>query len=155
MGKEIERKFLVRRDLWYAFRKPVGINIVQAYIVNEAGKVIRIRVAGESGFITIKGPVKEFTREEFEYPLPLPDAMKLMELFTVKRIEKTRYRIHFQNHLWEVDEFYGENDGLIIAEIELKSQEEAFETPSWLGEEVTFDHRYFNSYFSDHPFNSW
>jgi CYTH domain-containing protein len=155
MPKEIERKFLVRKDLWYAQKKPQGTDIIQSYMVNEPDKVIRIRVTDTKGYLTIKGPAIDSTRYEFEYSVPRNEAMEIMDLFTKEKIEKIRYKIDFQNHFWEIDEFFGENDGLIMAEIELKSQDESFEIPSWLGEEVTHDHRYYNSYLSEHPFSSW
>jgi adenylate cyclase len=155
MATEIERKFLIEKDLWYALKKPVGVDIIQSYLVNEHGRVIRIRVTDSNGFITIKGPSENATRQEFEYPIPKEDALEILALFDPKRIEKTRYKIEFQGHLWEIDEFFGNNDGLIIAEIELKSREESFEKPPWLGEEVTNDHRYYNAYLSEHPYNSW
>jgi adenylate cyclase len=155
MPFEIERKFLIEKDLWYALKKPIGEDITQAYLVNEPGKVIRIRVTDSNGFITIKGPTENLTRLEFEYPVPREDALEILNLFGSKRIEKTRYKIEFHGHLWEIDEFFGDNEGLVIAEIELKSQEESFDKPSWLGEEVTHDHRYYNSYLSEHPYIKW
>jgi len=155
MPLEIERKFLIEKDLWYALKKPAGENIIQAYLVNEPGRVIRIRVTDSNGFITIKGPTENATRLEFEYPVPRNEALEILDLFDVKKIEKIRYKILFHSHLWEVDEFFGENDGLVIAEIELKSQEEPFDKPSWLGEEVTQDHRYYNSYLAIHPYTKW
>ena len=155
MAKEIERKFLIHQDLWYALRKPQGHYIVQAYLVNEPEKVIRIRVTDSAGFITIKGPVQQITRMEYEYPLPGKEALEIMDHFTTRRIEKMRYKVDFKGHLWEVDEFFGENEGLIIAEIELSDEKEEFTKPVWTGEEVTSDFRYYNSYLIDHPFSSW
>ena len=155
MQLEIERKFLIEKDLWYALKKPAGENIIQAYLVNEPRRVIRIRVTDSIGFITIKGPTENATRLEFEYPIPREEALEILNLFGSKRIEKTRYKIEFHGHLWEVDEFFGENEGLVIAEIELKSREEPFDKPSWLGEEVTEDHRYYNSYLAEHPYTKW
>ena len=155
MPFEIECKFLIEKDLWYALKKPEGIDIIQAYLVNEPDRVIRVRVAGLKAYITIKGPTENATRKEFEYQIPREDALEILNLFPSKKIEKTRYKIEFQGHVWEVDEFFGENDGLIIAEIELKSLQESFDKPPWLGEEVTEDHRYYNSYLSDHPYTKW
>jgi adenylate cyclase len=155
MAFEIERKFLIEKDLWYALKKPVGEEITQAYLVNETDKVIRIRVNDSRGYLTIKGPVENASRLEFEYPVPREEAFEILEFMTTKRIEKTRYKIEFHGHLWEIDEFFGYNDGLVIAEIELKSPDESFEKPPWLGEEVTQDHRYYNAYLSEHPYNSW
>ena len=155
MPLEIERKFLIVKDLWYALKKPVGEDITQAYLVNEPGRVIRIRVTASNAFITIKGPTENATRHEYEYSIPGEDALEILDLFGTNKIEKTRYRIEYHGHLWEVDEFFGENDGLVIAEIELKSPDEPFDKPPWLGEEVTEDHRYYNSYLSEHPYTKW
>ena len=155
MGFETERKFLIEKDLWYALKKPAGEDITQAYLVNEPGKVIRIRVTDSNGYLTIKGPSEDATRLEYEYPVPREEALEILDRFTGKRIEKIRYKIEFHSHIWEIDEFFGENDGLILAEIELKSQEESFEKPSWLGQEVTHDHRYYNSYLAENPFKDW
>jgi adenylate cyclase len=155
MGVEIERKFLIEKDLWYALKKPPGVLIQQAYLVNEKEKVIRIRVTDSSGFLTIKGPTVIATRAEYEFPIPKTEAIQIMDQFTRVRIEKTRYKIEFDGKTWEVDEFWGDNEGLIIAEIELKSEVEQFTKPSWVGMEVTEDHRYYNAWLSDHPYNSW
>jgi adenylate cyclase len=155
MALEIERKFLIHKDLWYALPKPPGNSIIQAYLVSEPGKVIRIRISGSEGFITIKGPLQNISRLEYEYAIPYDEANEMISHFTTKRIEKTRYKIDFHGHTWEIDDFFGENDGLIIAEIELKNEEETFEKPSWIGEEVTSDFRYYNTWLVDHPFNSW
>jgi adenylate cyclase len=155
MGLEIERKFLIEKDLWYAVKKPSGILIQQAYLVNEPEKVIRIRVADSSGYLTIKGSTINATRSEYEFPIPKTEALQIMDQFTKVRIDKTRYKIEFEGKTWEVDEFWGDNEGLIIAEIELKSEDEQFTKPSWIGTEVTKDHRYYNSCLSEHPYNTW
>ena len=155
MAMEIERKFLIHQDLWYALHKPEGNFIIQAYLVNEPGKVIRIRVTDSTGYITIKGAVQNITRSEFEYSIPRKDALEIIDHFTTKRIEKMRVKIEFKGHIWEIDEFYGSNEGLILAEIELMHEDETFEKPTWIGEEVTRDFRYYNSYLIDHPFTSW
>jgi adenylate cyclase len=155
MGVEIERKFLIEKDLWYALKKPSGILIQQAYLVNEPGKVVRIRVTDSSGYVTVKGAAVNETRSEYEFLVPKMEAIEMMDLFCKFRIDKTRYKIEFEGKTWEVDEFWGNNEGLIIAEIELKSEDEQFKKPSWIGEEVTKDHRYYNSYLSEHPYNTW
>jgi adenylate cyclase len=155
MGLEIERKFLIEKDLWYAVKKPQGILIHQAYLVNEQEKVIRIRVTESSGYLTIKGPTVNATRSEYEFQIPKMEAIQILDQFTKSRIEKTRYKIEFEGKTWEVDEFWGDNEGLIIAEIELKSEDEQFSKPSWIGTEVTQDHRYYNSWLSEHPYASW
>jgi adenylate cyclase len=155
MGIEIERKFLIEKDLWYALKKPEGTLIQQAYLVNEPEKVIRIRVTDSSGYLTIKGPVVSVTRSEYEFPIPKVEAIRILDQFTKARIDKTRYKIEYGGKTWEIDEFWGNNEGLIIAEIELQSEDEQFTKPSWIGREVTEDHRYYNSYLSEHPYTSW
>jgi len=152
--KEIERKFLVRKDLWYALHKPLGEDLIQGYLFASPEKTVRIRASGASGFITIKGPAVNATRDEYEYPIPRPDAIELLDKFAGSRIDKVRYRVLHEGKTWEIDEFFGENEGLIIAEIELSSPEEHFEKPPWIGEEVTEDHRYSNSWLAEHPFTS-
>jgi adenylate cyclase len=155
MSLEIEHKFLIEKDLWYALKKPSGVLIQQAYLVNEPGKVVRIRVTDSSGYLTIKGPTINATRSEFEFPIPKTDALQIMDQFVKSRIDKTRYKITFEGKIWEVDEFWGDNEGLIIAEIELESEDEQFIKPSWIGKEVTSDPKYYNSYLSEHPYTTW
>jgi adenylate cyclase len=142
---EIERKFLVKKQLWEAFEKPSPNRIVQAYLLNSAEKTVRIRIKGTKGYLTIKGPTHGISRAEFEYEIPLIDAEELISTFAEKVIEKFRYEISFKNHLWEVDVFTGKLDGLFLAEIELNSEEEHFELPEWVGEEVSTDPNYYNS----------
>ena len=142
---EIERKFLVKEHLWEAIEKPSPSRIVQAYIVNSAEKTVRIRIKGTKGFLTIKGPTQGISRSEFEYEIPLKDADELISTFAEKVIEKFRYEISFKNHLWEVDVFTGKLEGLYLAEIELNSEDEHFELPEWVGEEVSIDPNYYNS----------
>ena len=155
MGVEIERKFLIEKDLWYVLKKPSGILMQQAYLVNEQDKVIRVRVNDSAGYLTIKGPTISATRSEYEFPISKTEAIQIMDQFTKSRIDKTRYKIVFEGKTWEVDEFWNRNEGLIIAEIELKSEDEQFIKPSWIGREVTEDPRYYNSWLSEHPFTSW
>jgi adenylate cyclase len=155
MHHEIERKFLVRKDLWYAVHKPAGTGMIQGYLVLDDRKTIRVRVTETGGWLTIKGPAKNATRLEYEISIPRKDALEILENFTGSRIEKNRYRIEFEKKIWEVDEFYGENDGLILAEIELKSEDEPFIHPQWLGEEVTTDLRYTNAFLAVKPVSSW
>ncbi len=142
---EIERKFLVKEQLWEAIEKPSPSRIVQAYIANSAEKTVRVRIKGTKGFLTIKGPTQGISRSEFEYEIPLKDAEELISTFAEKVIEKFRYEISFKNHLWEVDVFTGKLEGLYLAEIELSSEEEHFELPEWVGEEVSTDPNYYNS----------
>ena len=155
MATEIERKFLVNRALWDEMPKPPGIFYRQGYILSQNLNTIRVRIAGEKGFITVKGPTRDASRSEFEYEIPSRDASEILELFNPVTVEKTRFRIHFNGKLWEVDVFSGENQGLIIAEIELERRDEKFSIPAWIGEEVTEDQRYYNSNLAHNPFCKW
>jgi adenylate cyclase len=152
---EIEHKYLIRKDLWYAVQKPLGTDIRQGYLTADPEKTIRIRTTGTNAYITIKGPRRNDTRAEYEYPVPLSEANELLQLCTATVIEKVRYRIEYAGKTWEVDEFFGENEGLILAEIELGFAEEKYDKPAWAGEEVTSDPRYYNSYLSRNPFSRW
>lgn len=155
MGLEIERKFLVNHTEWYRLNKPAGVPISQGYIVSTPEKTIRIRLKGDEAFLTIKGKTEGATRSEYEFHIPFEDAAELLENFCESVISKTRYNITFKNKLWEVDEFHGENKGLILAEIELDSEYEAFELPDWVTKEVTSDERYYNAFLALHPFTEW
>ncbi|WP_295677010.1 CYTH domain-containing protein [uncultured Mucilaginibacter sp.] len=155
MGVEIERKFLVDHEKWGEINKPQGIHYRQGYIVDEASKTIRVRAAGKKGFITIKSSTTGITRKEFEYEIPVEEALQLIDGFAGSEVEKTRYRITFEGKLWEVDEFWGDNHGLIMAEIELQQEDEAFEQPDWITREVSDDKRYYNSYLAKNPFKDW
>lgn len=142
---EIERKFLLHHQLWDAVIKPNPKKIVQAYLVNTAEKTIRVRIKGDKGFITIKGPTKGISRSEFDYEIPLTDAEAMIAQFAEKVIDKDRYEIMFDGKLWEVDIFHGKLEGLILAEIELESEDEVFSLPEWIAEEVSHDVEYFNA----------
>jgi adenylate cyclase len=152
---EIERKFLVDAEHWRQLAKPEPTHLRQGYIVNEVDKTIRVRMAGEKAYLTIKGATTGISRSEYEYPLPVRDAIELLDSFAVSWIEKKRYRINFAGHLWEVDEFLGDNLGLIVAEIELGHEAAEFELPGWISVEVSGDKRYYNSSLSIHPFKKW
>lgn len=157
MKQEIERKFLVINDTW---KTPdiAGIAYKQAYLSNNPDRVVRIRVAGDKGFITIKGkPAPEsISRPEYEYEIPLKDAEYMYEnLCEPGKIEKVRYLYEFKGHTWEIDEFHGENEGLIVAEIELETENESFEKPDWAGEDVSLDFKYSNGNLSKKPYKSW
>ncbi|WP_189414991.1 CYTH domain-containing protein [Cellvibrio zantedeschiae] len=152
MAIEIERKFLVVNDSW---RSAIAVYFCQGYLNRSKERTVRIRVAGDQGFLTIKGASKGASRTEFEYEIPLADAKQMLALCDGPLIEKYRRKISFAGMLWEVDEFLGDNQGLVVAEIELESEEQAFEKPDWLGEEVTQDVRYYNSNLSVNPFKSW
>ncbi len=153
MAKEIERKFLVAGDGW---RSRQGRRYRQAYLSTDKERTVRVRVVDESAWLTIKGLTRGVTRSEFEYPIPLADAETLLEDLCLQPvIDKTRYLVPVGQHTWEVDEFHGVNEGLVVAEIELASEDEAFEKPDWLGEEVSGDSRYFNANLITHPFSQW
>jgi len=153
---EIERKFLVKSDI---FKKEAFAqnNIAQGYLSSAPERTVRVRIKGHKGFITIKGISQSggMSRFEWENEIPLGEAQELLKLCEKGKIEKTRYEIKVGNHVYEVDEFYGENEGLVMAEIELNSEDEAFEKPEWLGEEVTKDERYYNAYLSKNPYKDW
>lgn len=153
---EIERKFLVTSDVFktVAFTKN---EIAQGYLNSTPERTVRVRIKGNSGFITVKGKgnTSGMSRFEWEKEIELSEAKSLLELCESGVIMKTRYEIKVGNHIFEVDEFYGENQGLVIAEIELQSETESFEKPSWLGDEVTNDQRYYNAYLSKNPFKNW
>ncbi|MEJ7806702.1 MAG: CYTH domain-containing protein [Telluria sp.] len=154
MGVEIERKFLVTGDAWRTMGKPVLLR--QGYLSSDPDRTVRVRVENDGGTVTIKGRSVGATRGEWEYPIPLADANELLDrLCQQPIIEKYRRRIEFDGNIWEVDEFLGANAGLVVAEIELASEDQAFEKPDWIGDDVTHDRRYFNSSLIHHPFSGW
>jgi CYTH domain-containing protein len=153
MAQEIERKFLVQSDEWRALAKATSYR--QGYLSSAKERVVRVRTIDDQGFLTIKGINEGLTRLEFEYDIPLADADSLLELCEKPLIEKNRSKIDLDGLTWEVDEFFGDNAGLIVAEVELESEEQAFEKPSWIGEEVSGDPRYFNSNLIKNPFTTW
>lgn len=154
MGREIERKFLVSGMAWK--RGAHGRRIRQGYLSLDKERTVRVRVAGEQAWLTIKGLTTGCTRAEFEYPLPVADARRLLDEFCHQPIiDKTRYTIHFAGHAWDVDEFHGANAGLVVAEIELRDEAETFERPGWVADEVSRDARYFNARLVRHPFAEW
>jgi CYTH domain-containing protein len=142
---EIERKFLVDKLEWEKVTKPVPKKIVQAYILNSPEKTVRVRIKGFKGYLTIKGATNGISRSEFEYEIPLAEAQEMIDLFAEKTIEKMRYEIQVGKHLWEIDEFHGKLEGLLIAEIELTSEDETFMKPDWATEDVSNDINYFNA----------
>ncbi|WP_432710727.1 CYTH domain-containing protein [Pedobacter sp.] len=155
MGIEIERKFLVKKELWQALDKPEGIYYRQGYLMNKHDCVLRIRIAGDQGFITIKGAAEGISRLEYEYKIPKADAEEMLDKFKPEGTEKIRYRIPEGNGaVWEVDEFLGANKGLIVAEIELNSENQEYIRPEWLDREVTSDARYANSNLALKPIQS-
>lgn len=155
MGIEIERKFLVHKEIWNKAKKGKSAYLKQGYIVSDPTKTIRIRIADNQGYLTIKGKSTGIARQEFEYEIPKEEASELLQHFTASSLEKIRYTLEYSGKIWEVDEFLGPNEGLIVAEIELKSENENFELPEWIYKEVSGDKKYYNSYLSQFPFKSW
>lgn len=153
---EIERKFLVKSN---DFKSQAFIQnrIAQGYLNSNPERTVRVRIKGDKGFLTIKGKGNEggMTRFEWEKEIPVEEALLLLNLCEGGKIDKIRFEIKVGNHTFEVDKFFGENEGLIIAEIELSSENESFEKPNWLGEEVTNDERYYNAYLSRNPYKNW
>lgn len=154
MAKEIERKFLVAHQAW---RESVNTIHVyrQGYLSYDSERTVRVRATEVTGYLTIKGITEGLTRDEFEYEIPLADALALLQLCERPAIEKKRYIVPNGAHVWEVDVFEGVNEGLVVAEIELGSEDEAFDKPNWLGNEVSGDRKYSNSAISLHPFKDW
>lgn len=155
MGVEIERKFLVIKDIWDKEPKPAGIPVRQGYLSENALAVVRARIKGDSAFITIKGKKAGITRPEFEFEVQVSLAEEILSQLSPPLVSKTRYVIPFQGKSWEVDVFDGQNEGLLLAEIELISEDEPFAKPGWVGKEVTEDSRYYNAYLASHPFSTW
>ena len=155
-GLEIERKFLVRNSD-YKRQAFSSSRIQQGYICSGHGRTVRVRVRDDRGYLTIKGPSDKegLVRYEFEKEITLEEARELMKLCEPGRVDKTRYLVKSGSHTFEVDEFYGENEGLVMAEVELQRADEPYEKPDFIGEEVTGDHRYTNAHLSKHPFQSW
>ena len=154
MGIEIERKFLVKDETWNS-EVEKEIHIKQGYLNSNKERTVRVRIKGKRGFLTVKGKNTNATRKEFEYEIPLSDAEEMLLLCEKPIIEKIRSEVVYENKRWEIDVFSGENQGLIIAEIELSTESEQFEIPQWLGQEVTQDTRYYNSNLINHPFLKW
>ncbi|OUS01511.1 adenylate cyclase [Flavobacteriales bacterium 33_180_T64] len=153
---EIERKFLVLSED-FKNQSHIQTRIVQGFLNTNPERTVRVRLKGEKGFLTVKGKSTHdgLSRFEWEKEISKPDAEALLQLCENGVIDKTRFEINVGKHVFEVDEFYGDNEGLIIAEVELNSEDEVFEKPEWLGEEVTGDNRYYNSQLSQFPFKIW
>jgi len=153
MGVEIERKFLVKNNRW---PKTNGTTFRQGYLNTDKERTVRVRIVGQDGYLTIKGVTKGATRLEFEYEIPGAEAEQLLDQLCQKPlIEKKRYTVKQDGLLWEIDQFFGDNEGLVIAEVELTHEDQTFEKPDWLGQEVTDDARYFNANLVTHPFTKW
>jgi adenylate cyclase len=154
MGIEIERKFLVRGEDWR--KGEPGLLYRQGFLRSSVECVVRVRIQGEAAFITIKGPTEGLRRLEFEYPVPLADAREMLDrLCPQPLMEKYRYRRTFAGHEWEIDEFLGENRGLVVAEVELRSEDEPLTAPEWVDREVTGDPRYYNVNLAQTPYTKW
>lgn len=155
MAQEIERKFLVRGE--YKHLASSSSRIRQGYLNQAGGRTVRVRTRDDKAYLTIKGPSVDggMSRFEWEMEIPMDDALELLKLSVSPVVDKTRFLIEDNGHVWEVDEFYGDNEGLTMAEIELKAVDESFVRPEWLGEEVTGDHRYYNSNLARNPFKTW
>ncbi|MCG8671088.1 MAG: CYTH domain-containing protein [Pseudomonadales bacterium] len=158
MAVEIERKFLVDHEQWAEFKQANGIQgkaFRQGYL-SEGQATVRIRIKGEKGIITVKGKTVGLSRLEFEYEIPTDDAEQMLdELCAKPLVDKHRYLVEQDGLTWEVDEFHGENQGLIVAEIELASEDATYTKPAWITEEVSHDQRYFNVNLAKHPFSRW
>lgn len=154
MAVEIERKFLI--DLKKLGKLENGLDIKQGYIKTIDNTVVRVRVKGNKGFITIKGESVGASRLEFEYEVPLEEANEMLEKLCSKPIiDKTRYEINYDKHLWEIDVFYSDNKGLVVAEVEMQSEDEKVILPSWIKKEVTGDIRYYNNQLMENPYKDW
>lgn len=153
MGVEIERKYLIERERWT--RPHSGEDIIQGYICQEEGRTLRVRIRGGQGILTIKGPSVGATRAEFEYEVPHADAKDLLALCAGRIVRKTRFKVRVGDHTWDVDEFSDDNSPLLLAEVELTSESEEFELPSWLGSEVTEDLRFANYSLACSPYSGW
>ncbi len=154
MGTEIERKFLLANDDWRGLGE--GKLYCQGYICSGGQGTVRVRTIGDNGFLTIKGPTRGLVRAEYEYPIPVADAREMLaNLCRGPLVEKIRYTIDFAGSIWEIDEFKNENDGLVVAEIELEQPQQQFVMPPWVGTEVSNDPRYRNSSLVINPYNSW
>lgn len=155
MGTEIERKFLLKKAAWTALKPTLkAVVIKQGYLNTDPDRNVRVRIFGTKGYLTVKGRTVSASRLEFEYEIPLADAQQLLALCHRPIIEKQRYTIQLDLE-WVIDEFEGENEGLVVAEIELESEEQVFELPDWAAAEVTTDARYYNSNLVKHPYKNW
>lgn len=154
MAQEIERKFLPANDGWRGLATPVPLR--QGYLCTGAPSAVRVRVSGEQAFLTVKAARSGTSRLEFEYPIPLEEARTMLDSLALKPlVEKLRYTVPYAGLLWEIDEFLGDNQGLVIIEVELSHEEQPFERPPWVGAEVTHDLRYYNASLVAKPFKDW
>lgn len=154
MAIEIERKFLLKNKDWKKLANQ-GQVLQQGYLSLDPEKTVRVRTKKDKGYLTIKGKGSSISRQEFEYEIPLADAQALLELCQPSIIQKTRYIVPYQEHIWEIDVFEGDNQGLVLAEVELQTEEESILLPSWVGTEVSEDKRYYNACLVECPFKEW
>ncbi len=154
MAVEIERKFLVTGDDWR--QDACGVRFRQGYLSTDPERTLRVRLEGEQGRLTIKGQTVGISRSEYEYEIPADEAAELLDNLCLQPlVEKTRYRVEYAGRIWEIDEFYGPNAGLILAEIELETADAEFDIPEWVGQEVSDDPRYYNANLARQPFSTW
>lgn len=155
MGKEIERKFLVTSEAWRTHAE-AGVPFLQGYLCEPKTASVRVRIEGPVARLNIKGATLGISRAEYEYAIPVQDADEILRtLCAGPLVEKTRYHVHHRDHLWEIDVFAGDNAGLIVAEIELRREDETFDKPDWLGAEVSHESRYYNVMLAQHPYKNW
>ncbi|HFC8518359.1 CYTH domain-containing protein [Neisseria weaveri] len=154
MTVEIERRFLLENDTW---RSQAGAPrlMSQGYLSVEKERTIRVRIVGNQAWLTLKGYISDVSRSEFEYEIPVEHARQMMETMCPFKLEKRRYEIEYKGFLFEIDEYFGDNAPLVVAELELPSEHTAFEKPEWLGEEITSNGKFTNAYLSKHPYSQW
>ena len=154
MGIEIERKFLVKNNLWET-DAVTATDFKQGYLSHGGNCSVRVRIEGHEANLNIKSTTLDILRQEFEYPIPIEEARELLELFCSSTVYKKRYKVSYAGKTWEIDVFEQDNSGLVVAEIELNSIDEKFQLPSWIGDEVSTDARYYNTELARHPYNTW
>jgi len=152
MPVEIERKFLVKGDIW---KQGQPVRICQCYLNRNKERTVRVRLAGENATLNVKGPNRGATRNEYEYPIPVADAVELLKMCNGPVLEKNRYTVTCDGLKWEIDEFLSENEGLIVAEVKLSSEDQTFHCSEWIDRKVTSDPKYYNSNLCSHPFCNW
>ena len=153
MAVEIERRFLVANDNWRGLVEPKLL--YQGYLSVDKERTMRVRIVGDEAWLTLKGYISDVSRHEFEYPIPLQDALTILEQMCPFKMKKHRYCIEFAGQLFEVDEYFDDNAPLVVAEVELPSEDTEFARPNWLGEEITHEGRFTNAYLSQHPYSTW
>ncbi|MBN1927850.1 MAG: CYTH domain-containing protein [Prolixibacteraceae bacterium] len=153
MAKEIERKFLVDISKWE--KRGTAFNVIQGYLLVHPKRVVRVRIIDQKAYLTIKGNLDGIVRDEFEYEIPEADARELLKMCEDFLVEKTRYILYYFGKKWEIDCFHGENEGLVVAEVELNAPDEEIELPAWVTSEVSEETKYYNFYLSRHPYSQW